>query len=98
MTDEILRIQNIVRPIAQNHGVRRLSLFGSRARGDYRDSSDYDFLISKGNISGMLSYLEFVDDLEDALGTHVDVITDTSEDEEIINAARRDEVVLYERA
>lgn len=82
-------------PIARAYGVKKISLFGSRARGDNRTDSDYDFLISKGKVSSMLSYLAFVNDLEDALGTHVDVVTDTSEDVLFLDEARKDEVILY---
>lgn len=39
------RLPGIVAPIAERHGVRRIWLFGSRARGDHRRDSDYDFCI-----------------------------------------------------
>lgn len=98
MPERIKEIQNIVTPIAREHGVQKISLFGSRARGDYRSDSDYDFVITKGAVDGMLSYLSFVYALEDALGTHVDVVTDSSEDQEFLNNIRKDEVVLYEQS
>lgn len=97
MPEQIKEIQNIVVPIAREHGVQKVSLFGSRARGDYDKDSDYDFLISKGKITGMLSYLSFVNALEDALGNHVDVVTDTSEDTSFLDEVKKDEVVLYEQ-
>lgn len=97
MPEEIVSIQKIVNPIAQKHGVEKVSLFGSRARGDNRADSDYDFVISKGRITGAISFMLFVDDLEDALGTHVDVITDTSDDTEFLNGIKKDEIVIYEQ-
>ena len=48
---EIERIKSIVAPIAQKHGVEKVWLFGSRASGDAKPDSDYDFLISMGTIS-----------------------------------------------
>lgn len=98
MYQSIQDIKNIVVPIARQHGIKKISLFGSRARGDNRIDSDYDFLISKGKITGMLSYLSFVNDLEDALGNHVDVKTDTSEDKIFLNEIKKNEVVLYEQS
>lgn len=98
MPERLRDIQEVVVPIAREHGVRKISVFGSRARGDNRDDSDYDFLITKGRISGMFSYLSFVNALEDALGNHVDVVTDTSEDQDFLNEIKKDEVILYEQA
>ena len=97
MQKNLEEIQTIVIPIARAHGVKKLSVFGSRARGDNKIDSDYDFLISKGQITGMISYLSFVNDLEDALGTHVDVVTDTTEDTMFLDEIKKDEVVLYEQ-
>lgn len=94
---QLQEIRRIVAPIAREHGIEKVSLFGSRARGDNRKDSDYDFVISKGKITGMISYLAFVNALEDALGTHVDVVTDTSEDKKFLDEIREDEVAIYEQ-
>jgi hypothetical protein len=98
MTKNIDEIKRIVIPIAQSHGVGRLCLFGSRAKGTDNPESDYDFVISKGDIKGFISYMSFINALEDALGTHVDVVTDTSEDVDFLNAIKKDEILLYERS
>ena len=98
MKRSIDEIKRIVSPIAESHGVNRLCLFGSRAKGTETDSSDFDFVISKGDISGFISYMAFINALEDALGTHVDVVTDTSEDVDFLDLIKHDEVLLYERS
>lgn len=46
----ISQLQAVVAPLASQYGVERMYLFGSRARGDHRPDSDYDFLISKGRV------------------------------------------------
>ncbi len=97
MTD-ILAIQHTVRPIALRHGVERIYLFGSRARGDDRADSDYDFLISKGKVNTLLRMASFWGDMEDALHAPVDVVTDTSNDAALIAEARKDAVLIYEQA
>lgn len=50
--------------LAQKYGVDSMSLFGSYARGEARDDSDWDFLIDRGNIKGLLYYMGFIEDLE----------------------------------
>ena len=97
ISDEHKRIEMIIHPIAMKYGVDTVSLFGSRARGDYVRESDYDFLISRGEIDTIVSHMQFVYDLEDALGGHVDVVTDDIDDSEFLDIIKRDEVNLYER-
>ena len=97
MTSEQERISALISPIARKYGVEKVMLFGSRAKGNAAEQSDYDFLISKGNISSLLTYVSFVNSLEDAFGSHVDVVTDTSCDQEFIKKINKEAVVIYER-
>lgn len=92
---ELERIRNIVTPIAQKHGIEKVWLFGSRARGDARPDSDYDFLISKARIRTLFEHMDFVDDLEAAFEAHVDVVTDAPGDMEFLEMIRKDEVCIY---
>ena len=91
-------IQDVVRPIAERHGVERVYLFGSRARGEDTVNSDYDFLISKGEVKSLLKMASFWGDMECALNAPVDVLTDTSDNDALIANARKDAVLIYERA
>jgi len=88
-------IKRISIPVAQKYGVKKLALFGSCARGEQSLTSDVDFLIDKGRIRG-LEFFGFINDLEDDLGVHVDVLTYDSLKESLIAEAIEDEVVLYE--
>ncbi|MBQ3424753.1 MAG: nucleotidyltransferase domain-containing protein [Clostridia bacterium] len=83
-------------PIAQKYDVRQLGLFGSYARGEQTESSDLDFLISKGRIRGLLDYMGFALDMEDAFGCHVEVVTDGINDIDFLEGIKNDEVLLYE--
>ena len=95
MLSEINVLSDNIIPIAVKYGVERVKLFGSRARGDYKPQSDYDFLITKGKIHSLVQYSAFVSELEELLGTHVDVITDTSDDEFLINTAETEGIEIY---
>ena len=89
-------IRNKAIPIAEKYGIQRLGLFGSYARGEQNEQSDLDFLIRKGKMCGLVQYMGFVLDLEDAFGCHVDVVTDGIDDQRFLNTIRKDEVLLYE--
>ena len=92
----INKIKEMTVPIAQKYGVKKLALFGSYARGEQKETSDIDFLIDKGRIQGW-DFFGFINDLEDGLGVHVDVLTYDSLKDSLIAHVVEDEVVLYER-
>lgn len=65
--------QDILR-IAQKHGVRRIRIFGSVARGEATDDSDIDFLIDIEGPTPPWFPGGLVADLEDLLGRRVDLV------------------------
>ncbi|MCM1102096.1 MAG: nucleotidyltransferase domain-containing protein [Clostridium sp.] len=94
MTD-IENVSKLVTPIAQKYGADRVALFGSRAKNTATETSDYDFVISKGKIQSLFQLAAFIDELEMAFGKNVDVITDTSNDIGFLERIKKDEVVVY---
>ena len=95
-TLEDIRTKSV--PIAQKHGVERLSLFGSYARGEATDKSDVDFFIHKGMVTDLIKYFDLVLDLEKVFRCHVDVVTNEISDQDFCKKIKQDEVVLYERS
>ncbi|MBY6810897.1 nucleotidyltransferase domain-containing protein [Clostridium botulinum] len=67
-----MELNKAVSNIISNHNVECVGLFGSRARGDYLDSSDYDIFII-ANIS-MEEELEIEAELEQLLDNNIDLI------------------------
>ena len=65
--DAILRV-------AAKHGVQRIRVFGSAARGDAGPQSDVDFLIDVGPSHSPFFPGGLVSDLEALLGRRVDVV------------------------
>ena len=84
-------------PIAIQYGVNRMSLFGSYARGDATDDRDIDFLIDRGEIKGLIDYVDFIHDLKMVLGCDVDVVTTGSHNKRLLENILRDEVKIYEK-
>ncbi len=96
-TLNIQKLRATVAPLASQYGVERMYLFGSRARGDHRPDSDYDFLISKGRVRSLFTHAALWQELEAALHAPVDLVTDTSSDKELIRQAESNAILLYEQ-
>ena len=62
--------------IARRHGVTRVRVFGSVARGEVRPSSDVDLLVDVGPNPSPWFPGGLVADLEDLLGMPVQVVTE----------------------
>jgi len=69
---------DVVAPIAAEHKVRRMYLFGSRARGDNRKDSDFDFCIETPEGFSLFDLGGLMYDLKDALGADVDLVSEDS--------------------
>ena len=93
--NSMAEIRDVVSRLAAQYGAKRVYLFGSYARGDMTSGSDIDLRIDKGTIRGLEMAGRLVD-LEDALGTPVDLIPTGSLDDSFLAAIRDDEVLLYE--
>ena len=66
------------RPIFKKYGFRKVGIFGSRARGDYREGSDVDLLFSDSTHPiGFTELQNAQGELERALGAEVDLVPDT---------------------
>jgi predicted nucleotidyltransferase len=66
--------ENILR-IAARHGASNVRVFGSVARGEAGPDSDVDFLIDVGQAHSSWFPAGLIIDLEDLLGSRVDVTT-----------------------
>lgn len=61
--------------LARQHGAFDVMLFGSLARGDASKTSDIDFLVSFEAGRSLLDHIGLQQDLEELLGTKVDVVS-----------------------
>jgi predicted nucleotidyltransferase len=64
--------------IAAKHGVQRVRVFGSFARGDAREDSDLDLLIEAGPRTPPWFPGELLIELEEELGRKVDVAEEST--------------------
>lgn len=75
MTSEIRNIQKDIKPILDRYGVTKPALFGSVVRGEAHLGSDIDLLVSLPAEATLLDLVGLKQELEDALGRRVDVLT-----------------------
>ena len=94
----IHQIQSIVSPIAKEHGVSSVALFGSYATGTATADSDVDLKIEKGRLRSLFQISGLRLELEDALQVPVDLITSESSDKAFLAGIAKDEVLLYREA
>lgn len=93
----IKELKRLIAPVAQKHGVKRVSVFGSVARGDAHAGSDVDLCIDTGKIASLLGLIAFRLDAEAALHTSVDLVTTGSSDREFLKMIEPEQVTIYEQ-
>lgn len=87
------RVLTEIRSLAREHHVKRVILFGSRARGNFHRTSDIDLAVSGGDI------VSFALDVEDRTWTLLkyDVVNmDQPVQEELKESIEKEGVLLYE--
>jgi len=83
-----------IREIAARYGATHLRVFGSFARGTQQKDSDLDLLIDLEPGRSLLDIVAIQQDIEDALGLRVDVVTERSLSPHIRDAILNDAIPL----
>jgi uncharacterized protein len=72
--EEIKKVKQKLYQIAARHGISRVFVFGSVARGESTEVSDVDFLIEMEEDVSALGVGAFQYEVQQLLGVHIDVI------------------------
>ncbi len=83
-----------LRDLAEYHSVKRLILFGSRARGDHHKTSDIDLAVTGGNVTG------FTLDVEENVPTLLkfDIVDlDRAVKTELRESIEKEGIAIYEK-
>jgi uncharacterized protein len=98
MTDTDLRRK--IYQVCKSHGVRRLDLFGSRARSPERQGRDYDFVATLGDFPPeeySKRFFGLLHGLEDSLGAPVDLLTPESIHKQSLKGKiEKEKICVYE--
>lgn len=89
-------LSRIVGVIAADYGMKRVYIFGSRARGNNTEDSDYDFLVVPDDDCGMFRLAGFFSKLEDVFGDVDLVCDDPAEGDDFIQRISKDLRLVYE--
>lgn len=95
-SSSILEIKNKLIGTARKYGIKRAYLYGSYARGEANQNSDIDICIEKGKMRTLFELSGFCQDLEEELGSKVDVVTNTSISDDFKNRIEKDMILIYE--
>lgn len=94
---EVERIKEKTTPIFRKYGFKKVGLFGSRARGDYRTESDVDLLFSREGTADDFDKFQVQEELEDLLGVDVDLVDDTRVVARMRPQIKKDLKIIYEK-
>ena len=96
MLEKMQRIYEQIAKLGEKYGVRKIILFGSRARGDNYEKSDIDLAIY-----GCEEFADFQEEVEENVWTLLkfDLIdmNVSARAEQLVREIERDGIVLYEK-
>jgi len=90
---------NIIKKITSilaRHGVKKVSIFGSYARGEPTSESDIDIVVEFSERKSLLDIVGIEQELSEALDIKVDLLTEKSISPYLIDRIKKEMVVIYE--
>lgn len=88
------KVINEIKDYAELYELKKVILFGSRARGDYKEKSDIDLAVTGGNVA---AFSIAVDENTSTLLKFDIVDLDVSVQEELSQSIEREGIVIYEK-
>jgi len=96
--EEISRAKQQLYRIAAKHGITKIYVFGSVARGESKDVSDVDFLIEMDDEASAFGIGAFQYEVQQLLGINIDVIPTFAlkgvEDQDFVESVQSEAVPL----
>lgn len=89
----IKQIKERIKPVIEKHGIKNVYLFGSYARGEANRNSDVDIYCDGGDVDTLWKHSALQDELIEALGKNVDVITIGSEMHDYFRQQLEDDMI-----
>ena len=81
--------------ILKKHGAKKIEIFGSYARGEQKETSDLDVIVEFEKRKSLLEIMGIEQELEDALGIKVDLLTRASISPYLIERIEKESKVVF---
>ena len=81
--------------ILQRYGVKKISVFGSYARGEANPQSDIDIIVEFSDRKSLLDLVGIEQELSETLGRKVDLLTEKSINPYLIDRIKKERLVIY---
>ena len=86
---------NKIITILQRYGVKRISVFGSYARGEANPESDIDIIVEFTDRKSLLDIVGIEQELSEVLGIKVDLLTEKSISPYLVDRIKKEMLVIY---
>ena len=90
----IIRIKDKIKLIAEQHGAKNIGVFGSVVRGQEHQGSDVDFLVDMDSDRDLFDLMDLQEELSNEIGVSVDVVTRASLNRHIKEIVMREAMSL----
>ena len=81
--------------ILKKHHAKKIEIFGSYARGEQKETSDLDVIVEFEKRKSLLELVGIEQELEDALGIKVDLLTRASISPYLIERIEKESKVVF---
>ena len=92
-----MRLRNLILPVLEPYGVKRVALFGSVVRGEETPQSDVDILVKFRKPIGLFKLVGLEQELSERLKRPVDLITEGGLSPYVRPYVEAEKVILYEK-
>ena len=82
--------------ILKSHKAKKISIFGSYARGEANQKSDIDVMVDFSERKSLLDLVGMEQELSETLGKRVDLLTEKSISPYLIDRIKKEMLVIYE--
>ena len=90
-----IKTDSLIKICSQND-IKKISIFGSVARGEESDQSDIDLLVYFSKRKSLLSVVALERQISETLGRKVDLLTEASISPYLLDRIKKDVKVIYE--
>jgi len=82
--------------VLKKHGIKKIEIFGSYARGEAKQGSDLDLIVEFEKRKSLLELVGIEQELEDRLGIKIDLLTEASISPYLIEKIKKESKVVLE--